>query len=83
MAELAAVADIPPAPRTPEDILAALFVPAGPGGPAHFCPISHSLTPTIVPLLLKPRVTCLDAGVQRPAGMERLDGRQRRRSHIG
>ena len=30
-AELAAVADIPPAPRVPEDILTALFRPAGPG----------------------------------------------------
>jgi len=34
MAELAAVADIPPAPRTPEDIIAALFGPGG-GPPAN------------------------------------------------
>ena len=35
MAELAAVADIPPAPRTPGDILAALFRPASGGPPAN------------------------------------------------
>jgi hypothetical protein len=35
MAELAAVADIPPAPRTPGDILAALFGPASGGPPAN------------------------------------------------
>ena len=35
MAELAAVADIPPAPRTPADILAALFGRRSGGPPAH------------------------------------------------
>ncbi|MGH3287061.1 MAG: ISKra4 family transposase, partial [Streptosporangiaceae bacterium] len=54
MAELAAVADIPPAPRTPGDILGALFGPAGQGGPAHPGPKAQGKT--------------MFASVRKPAG---------------
>ena len=54
MAELAAVADIPPAPRTPGDILGALFGPAGQDGPAHPGPKAQGKT--------------MFASVRKPAG---------------
>jgi hypothetical protein len=44
MAELAAVADIPPAPRTPGDILTALFGPRSGGPPANPGPKAQGKT---------------------------------------
>lgn len=55
MAELAAVADIPPAPRTAEDILTALFGPApGTQAPARPAPGPRALGKTVFASVTRP-----------------------------
>jgi hypothetical protein len=55
MAELAAVADIPPAPRTAEDVLTALFGPApGTGSPAGPAPGPEAQGKTVFASVTRP-----------------------------
>jgi hypothetical protein len=72
MAELAAVADIPPAPRTAEDILTALFGPApGTGNPARAAPGPRARGKTVFASVTRPAAaviadTAAEAGRRDP-----------------